>query len=74
MSQIDMLKMRLANYPGAHEGEKWKLETDLTKCTPREKAALKKAGVTVREMMDAGFNRGEVAHMLFGYRYTGVKR
>lgn len=70
MSQINVLRERLKNYPGAHEGETWKLETDLTRCTPREKAMMKKNGVTVEELMAAGFNRGEAAHMFFGYLHT----
>jgi len=70
MSELERLKNRLQNYPGAHEGESWKRETDLTKCTPREKAALRQYGLTVEDMMQPGFNRGEVAHMLFGYRYA----
>ena len=62
------LKSRLANYPGAHPGEKWKLETDLTKCSDKEKGAIKALGLTLDDFK--GFNRGEVSHMLFGYRYT----
>ena len=62
------LKKRLSNYPGAHPGEKWKLETDLNKCTDKEKEAIKALGLTINDFK--GFNRGEVSHMLFGYRYT----
>ena len=62
------LKERLKTYPGAHPGETWKLETDLSKCTKREKEAIKALGLTLEDFK--GFNRGEVAHMLFGYRYA----
>lgn len=62
------LKKRLSNYPGAHPGEEWKLETDLNKCTDKEKEAIKALGLTLDDFK--GFNRGEVAHMLFGYRFT----
>ena len=71
MSKLDELKKRLENYPGAHPGEKWKTETDLTKCTDKEKAEIKKLGITVEDLIAVGLNRGEVSHMLFGYRYTG---
>lgn len=67
---LDTLLRRLATYPGAHKNEKWKLETDLSKCTDREKAALEHYGVTVRELMELGMNRGQVSHMLFGYRFS----
>ena len=62
------LKSRLANYPGAHPWGGWKLETDLTKCTDKEKYAIKALGLTLDDFK--GFNRGEVSHMLFGYRYA----
>ena len=65
---VNELKKRLTNYPGAHAGEGWKLETDLTKCTPREKEAISKLGLSLDDLK--GFNRGEVSHMLFGWRYT----
>ena len=71
MSKLDELKERLENYPGAHLNEKWKLETDLRKCTDREKAEIKKLGLTLEDLMAAGLNRGEVAHILFGYKYAG---
>lgn len=60
------IEKRLKSYPGARQGESWKLETDLTKCTAREKAEMKKVGLSV----DCGLNRGQVAHVLFGYRHT----
>lgn len=60
------IKQRLKNYPGAHPNEKWKLETDLTKCTDKEKAEMKKVGLS----FNCGLNRGEVAHVLFGWRHT----
>lgn len=61
---------RLSNYGGAHENETWKFETDLNKCTKREKEEMAKLGVTVDDFMQEGLNRGEVAHILFGYRHT----
>ena len=70
---VEFLKKRLANYPGPHDGEEWKLETDLTKCTPREKKEMGKLGVTVEMLMYAGLNRGEVHHILFGYKYSAGK-
>lgn len=65
---VSELKNRLSNYPGAHPNEKWKLETDLSKCTDREKATIKSLGLTLDDLQ--GFNRGEVAHMLFGWRFS----
>lgn len=65
---ISELRKRLANYPGAHPGESWKLETDLSKCTNREKEAIRALGLTIDDFR--GFNRGEVAHMLFGWRFA----
>ena len=70
---VEILMERLANYPGPHEGETWKLETDLTKCTPREKKEMERLGVTPEMLMDAGLNRGEVHHILFGYKHTAGK-
>lgn len=70
MNRIEMLKLRLRNYPGAHEGEKWKLEKDLKKCTAREKEKMKTLGVTPEQLMAEGLNRGQVAHILYGYRHT----
>ena len=67
---IEKLKERLKTYPGAHSGENWKLETDLTKCTEREKEELGRYGLVVEDLAALGFNRGEVAHMLFGYKHT----
>jgi len=61
------IRKRLENYHGPHlPKEQWKLETDLTKCTDREKAEMKKVGLS----LDCGLNRGEVAHVLFGWRHT----
>ena len=65
--EIEQLKKRLANYPGPHPNEAWKRDTDLTHCTPKEMDEMKRLGITVEQMMEAGFNRGEVHHMLFGY-------
>lgn len=73
MDRVSELKERLRGYPGAHEGEEWKLEKDLTKCTDKEKQMMAFLGVTPEELMEAGLNRGEVHHILFGCshkRYT----
>lgn len=65
----ELLK-RLETYPGAHENELWKLETDLNKCTDREKNEMQKLGYTVDDFANEGLNRGQVAHILFGYRHA----
>lgn len=70
-AKILALRLRLQNYPGPHEGESWKLEKDLHKCSEREKREMERYGVTVKQLMRAGFNRGEVHHMLFGYKHEG---
>ena len=67
MNTLEILQKRLETYPGAHPNENWKRETDLNKCTPREKARMMEYGLTVEDFMKAGHNRGEVAHMLYGY-------
>lgn len=67
---VQMLRKRLANYPGPRQGELWKLDRDLTHCTEREKEELKTYGLTVSDMMRYGFRRGEVHHVLFGYKFT----
>ena len=67
---VEDAKERLVNYPGPHVNETWKLERDLNKCTKREQAEIKKLGLSIQDLMDAGLNRGEVAHILFGYRFT----
>ena len=66
MDRVNELKERLRDYPGAHEGESWKLEKDLTKCTDKEKQMMAYLGVSPEELMEAGLNRGEVHHILFG--------
>ena len=65
---IDELKSRLETYPGPHPEENWKKETDLTKCTAREKQEILRVALDV--MMGLGLTRGEVHHMLFGYRFS----
>ena len=67
---LRLLLGRLKNYPGAHENETWKLDKDLNHCTKREKEKIAECGLTIQELMDAGLNRGQVAHILFGYRHT----
>lgn len=68
--KVEDLLHRLSNYPGAHENEHWKLEMDLTKCTPKEKAKMAAYGLTPDDFMQHGLNRGEVAHILNGYLHT----
>lgn len=69
-TRVEKLKERLANYPGPHKNETWKLETDLTKCTMREMRKMQELGVTPGQLMAAGLNRGEVHHILYGYMYS----
>lgn len=64
---------RLDSYPGAHENETWKLDKDLRHCTKREQEEIVKQGLTIEMLTDAGLNRGQVAHILFGYRHTGKR-
>lgn len=64
---------RLNNYSGAHPNETWKLDTDLSHCTKREKEEISKQGMTIEMLEDAGLDRGQVAHILFGYRHTGKR-
>ncbi len=71
-SEIETLRQRLNTYPGSIE--KWKQETDLTKCTNTEKAELAKWGLSVEDLQAEGFDRGQVHHMLFGYLYADGSR
>ena len=73
MDKVSELKERLRGYPGAHEGEEWKLEKDLTKCTDKEKRMMAHLGVTPEDLMRAGLNRGEVHHILFGCSHKPQK-
>ena len=66
---VEELQKRLDTYPGPHPNEKWKEETDLTKCTPREKEKIEEMGLTLDDLQGL-FNRGQVAHMLFGWRHA----
>lgn len=59
---------RLHNYPGAHPGEDWKNDTDLNHCTDREKEQMRREGLTMKDLK--GLNRGQVHHILFGWRHT----
>lgn len=70
-SLMQLLK-RLDNYPGAGVNEKWKFEKDLTKCTDNEKKEMERIGVTIKTFTDAGLNRGQVAHILFGYEFADM--
>ena len=67
---VHELAERLRSYPGAHPNEVWKLEKDLNKCTDKEKQQITRLGLTVEDLMLLGLNRGQVAHILFGYRFT----
>ncbi len=69
-TRVEELKERLVNYPGPHKNEKWKLEKDLTKCTLKEMKKMQELGVNPGRLMAAGLNRGEVAHILFGYDHV----
>ena len=60
---------RLKTYPGPHPGEDWKYDKDLNHCTEREKKAIKKEGLAIKMLMDFGLNRGQVHHILFGWRF-----
>lgn len=71
---VDDLMLRLATYPGAHENETWKLEKDLSKCSDKEKERMAFYGLTYKDFEAAGLNRGEVAHILYGYKHTEKRR
>ena len=66
---VHELAERLRSYPGAHPNEVWKLEKDLNKCTDKKKQ-MTRLGSTVEDLILPGLNRGQVAHILFGYRFT----
>lgn len=71
----DIITDRLKNYPGAHANENWKKDRNLNHCTWREREEMESLGVTPEQLADFGLNRGEVHHILFGYRYaTGRRR
>ena len=61
---------RLFTYRGPHSGEEWKLERNLAKCTSREKEEMKKLGLSVEQLMALGLNRGQVHHILFGWKHS----
>lgn len=65
---IDKLMPRLANYPGAHTGEKWKDDPNLDNCTPKEKAAVAELSITLDDLMRRGVTRGMLHHMIWGYK------
>lgn len=67
---VTEIEERLKSYPGPHEHENWKLESDLNKCTPREKSEMAINGLSPEYLMSLGMNRGQVAHILFGYKHT----
>lgn len=71
--QLSTLLQRLNSYPGARPNEKWKLETDLQKCSSKEKAKMQELGISIDDLTDAELNRGEVHHILFGYDATRSK-
>lgn len=68
-----LVAQRLETYPGPHQNETWKLETDLTKCTAREKQEMARLGVSPGDLMELGLNRGQVAHILWGYKHSPRK-
>lgn len=65
-----ILTYRLESYEEPSAKETWKLDEDLNNCTVREKEELNKYGLTVQDLMNAGWNRGQVSHALFGFRYA----
>lgn len=67
---IETVKDRLRNYPGAHPGEEWKNNKNLGDCTAREKAQMHREGTSVEELTRYGLNRGEVHHVLYGWRFS----
>ena len=67
---VKELAARLKTYPGANKNEDWKLEADLNKCTAHEKAELAGYDITPADLMVLGMNRGEVHHILYGYKHT----
>lgn len=68
-SVVYELKKRLVNYPGPLPGEEWKRDRNLNHCKPKTIAEMHRLGTNVEELMAAGLDRGQVHHMLFGYRY-----
>ena len=62
------LESRLATYPGAHPNEEWKNKTDLTLCSEKERAEIARLGLTMEDFR--GHTRGEIHHMLFGWRFA----
>ena len=75
MTDLEFLELtkRLATYPGAHPNETWKMDKDLTHCTAREKEELRKLGITISMCEAFELDRGQVAHILVGYRYAGKR-
>lgn len=66
----DWVRERLSTYAGPHPNEKWKMDTDLSNCTDKEKNMMSALGLSVSLLQAAGLNRGDVAHVLYGYRYA----
>ena len=60
---------RLTTYPGPRPGEDWKRVTNLSQCTLREQEELLKYGITLEMCEEQGLTRGEVSHILWGYRH-----
>ena len=71
---IQKLARRLWSYSGPLSSEEWKYDEDLNHCTNREKEEMKKYGLTPTDFMNAGYNRGQVHHILFGYRFSPTRR
>ena len=67
---MEELLKRLESYPGAHPGETWKLDEDLTHCTESEKDMINRLGLTIYDFMAKGLNRGQVHHILIGHRFA----
>ena len=63
------METRLPSYTGPHPNEEWKRVTDLSQCTLREQEELAKYGITFEMCEEQGLTRGEVSHILWGYRH-----
>ncbi len=65
---------RLKTYPGPHPSEAWKNDQDLSHCTDTEKKKLAEYGITWEDLKPLNLTRGEIHHILFGFRYPNGKR
>ena len=73
---MEDLLMRLATYrqPAINKSQEWRLSTKLSEeCTPREQEEMRKYKVKPKHFERLGLNRGQVHHMLFGYKHEKVR-